>query len=68
MRHHKYEGISHLERDIYSLHFLEKIFKNPRIHSRNGRYVELRDRIGDDVRVCCSCSLKTTIYPFHFNA
>ena len=49
LKHYKYLDTSHLKRKAFSHNFLEKIFRNPRVHTGRGNYVDLKDEIGPDV-------------------
>ena len=52
LSHQKFLGTSHLKRKAFSHNFLEKIFRNPRVHTGRGRHVDLKDEIGSDVCIC----------------
>ena len=49
LKHPKFLDTSHLKRRIVNNYLMERIFRNPRVHTGKGRFVDLKTEIGSDV-------------------
>ena len=65
LKHPKFLDISHLKRKVVNNYLMERIFRNPRVHTGIGRFVNLKNEIGSEVSanlcvkfIChpCKCS------------
>ena len=65
LKHPKFLDTSHLKRRVVNNYLMERIFRNPRVHTGIGRFVNLKNEIGSEVSanlfvkfIChpCKCS------------